>query len=106
MVKGMRREAAGRIVAARRERPFASVQDVANRARLDRHDLAVLAEAAALRGLAGHRHRARWEIAAVEKPVDDLIGSSFGKGAEGDPGYLLRKFRDDGPIGRLSSSRT
>jgi error-prone DNA polymerase len=40
---------------------------VARRAALDRHDLAVLAEAAALRGLAGHRHRARWEIAAVEK---------------------------------------
>ncbi len=36
---------------------------------MDRHDLAVLAEAAALRGLAGHRHRARWEIAAVEKPL-------------------------------------
>jgi hypothetical protein len=33
----------------------------------------VLAEAAALRGLASHRHRARWEIAAVEKPVDDLL---------------------------------
>ena len=32
----------------------------------------MLAEAAALRGLAGHRHRARWEIAAAEKPRDGL----------------------------------
>ena len=31
--------------------------DVTDRAALDRHDLTVLAEAAALRGLAGHRHR-------------------------------------------------
>ena len=67
MIKGMREDAAHRIEAARAEHPFRDVQDLARRAALDRHDLAVLAEAAALRGLAGHRHRARWEIAAVEK---------------------------------------
>jgi error-prone DNA polymerase len=72
MIKGMRENSARRIEQARMAGPFADVQDLAGRAGLDRHDLAVLAEAAALRGLAGHRHRARWEIAAVEKPVDDL----------------------------------
>jgi error-prone DNA polymerase len=72
MVKGMRSEAARRIEQARGERIFHHVQDLATRAGLDRHDLAVLAEAAALRGLAGHRHRARWEIAAVEKPAAGL----------------------------------
>ncbi len=76
MVKGMRRESALRIERARAEQPFSNVQDLASRAALDRHDLAVLAEAATLRGLAGHRHRARWEIAAVEKPVDDLLRRS------------------------------
>ena len=76
MLKGMRKDSALRLEQARREQPFSCVQDLANRASLDRHDLAVLAEAAALRGLAGHRHRARWEIAAVEKPVDDLLRSS------------------------------
>ena len=73
MIKGMREESARRLVQARRERAFSDIQDLTSRAALDRHDLAVLAEAAALRGLAGHRHRARWEIAAVEKPVDDLL---------------------------------
>jgi len=73
MVKGMREASAGRIEQARGAQAFRDAQDLATRARLDRHDLAVLAEAAALRGLAGHRHRARWEIAAVEKPVDDLL---------------------------------
>ena len=65
MVKGMREDSAQRLQQARRdEKPFSDVQDLTTRAVLDRHDLAVLAEAAALRGLAGHRHRARWEIAA------------------------------------------
>jgi error-prone DNA polymerase len=76
MVKGMREDAARRIETARAERPFRDAQDLADRAGLDRHDLAVLAEAAALRGLAGHRHRARWAIAAVEKPVDDLLNAT------------------------------
>ena len=68
-VKGMRKAAAERAVAARERQVFRDVQDLAARAALDRHDLAVLAEAAALRGLAGHRHRSRWEVAAVESPA-------------------------------------
>ncbi|MFC1695151.1 error-prone DNA polymerase [Pseudomonadota bacterium] len=72
MVKGMREKSARRMEQARGERAFRDVQDLTNRAGLDRHDLAVLAEAAALRGLAGHRHRARWEIAAVEKSVEGI----------------------------------
>jgi error-prone DNA polymerase len=74
MVKGMREDSARRIEEARSTRPFSTMQELSDRAALDRRDLAVLAEAAALRGLAGHRHRARWEVAAVEKPVDDLWG--------------------------------
>ena len=70
------------------KQPFRSAQDLAARASLDRHDLAVLAEAAALRGLAGHRHRARWEIAAVEKPVNDLLKPAAK--SEPDPFYSIR----------------
>ncbi len=69
LIKGMREASAQRIVAARQRGRFRDAQDLATRAALDRHDLAVLAEAAALRGLAGHRHRARWDVAAVEKPA-------------------------------------
>ena len=72
MVKGMREDSARRLEQARSEIAFTGVQDLTTRAALDRHDLAVLAEAAALRGLAGHRHRARWEIAATEKPRGGL----------------------------------
>jgi error-prone DNA polymerase len=72
MIKGMRENSAHHIELARDEKPFTDVQDITTRAGLDRHDLAVLAEAAALRSLAGHRHRARWEVAASEKPVGGL----------------------------------
>jgi error-prone DNA polymerase len=66
MIKGMREATAKRLVNTRREAGFTQLQEMATRAALDRHDLAVLAESGALRGLAGHRHRARWEVAAVE----------------------------------------
>jgi error-prone DNA polymerase len=72
LVKGMREDSAGRLEQVRAQRPFTDVQDLAARAGFDRRDLAVLAEAAALRGLAGHRHRARWEIAATGKPMGGL----------------------------------
>jgi len=88
MVKGMREKPARRLEQARDERPFADVHDLARRAALDRHDLAVLAEAAALRGLAGHRHRARWEVAAVEKPG----GQSKAPGQSGLALYSDPKF--------------
>lgn len=65
-VRGLKADAAQRIVHARAESDFRDVEDLAHRARLDRGDLGLLAEAGALRGLAGHRHRARWAVAGVE----------------------------------------
>jgi error-prone DNA polymerase len=60
---------AERLVAARRERVFSDAEDLARRAGLDRRDLGALARAGALRGLAGHRHRAAWAVAGIEAPV-------------------------------------
>jgi error-prone DNA polymerase len=65
-VRGLSEKAAMAIIEARRQSPFRDVQDLAERAALDRGALARLAEADALRGLAGHRHRARWQVAGVE----------------------------------------
>ena len=73
LVKGLGQQAAERISQARNNKPFTAVQDMCTRAQLDRRELAVLAEAAALRGIAGHRHRARWEVAATEKQAEDLL---------------------------------
>jgi error-prone DNA polymerase len=73
LVKGLGQQAANRITTARDSKPFTSAQDLCTRAQLNRRELAVLAEAAALRGIAGHRHRARWEVAAIEKQPADLL---------------------------------
>jgi error-prone DNA polymerase len=69
MVKGFSQAGAERIVGARRERPFATVEDLARRARLDARDLKSLAAAGALKALADHRRRAYWDVAGVETPT-------------------------------------
>ncbi len=74
MVRGCSEATALRLVAARRQRPFTDIADLCVRADLDRRHQELLADAAALRGLAGHRHRARWAVAGVE-PQLPLFGS-------------------------------
>jgi DNA-directed DNA polymerase III PolC len=69
LVKSLSRPGADRIVEARQRRPFESVQDLGERAELDRTDLEALAAAGALTELSGNRHMAFWEVAGTEKPV-------------------------------------
>ncbi|MCD5995785.1 error-prone DNA polymerase [Pseudomonas sp. CDFA 602] len=75
MVRGFREEDALRIEAARSTRMFVDATDLTLRAGLDNRAAEALADSGALRGLIGHRHRARWEVAGVEpqRPLfDDL----------------------------------
>jgi error-prone DNA polymerase len=65
-VRGLSAEAAGRLVQARRDGRFGGVAELARRAALSRRDLAALARAGALAGVAGHRHRAAWDALGVE----------------------------------------
>jgi error-prone DNA polymerase len=67
MVKGLKEESAQRIVQARAQAPFASTEDLARRARLDKGDLAALAAADALASLAGHRREALWATLGVDE---------------------------------------
>jgi len=80
-VRGLPAAAAERIVAARRTRcverddprfAFDSVEDLARQARLDARALNALAQADALRALAGHRAQAHWEAAAI-RPMPKLL---------------------------------
>ncbi len=73
-IAGLAQDAAERLVQARRQKPFADVADLAERAGLDRKALAQLAEANALRGLAGHRNRARWSAGGVEATLPLFAG--------------------------------
>src|SRR5208283_5925183 len=67
LVKGLSQAAGERLVAARGGQPFAGVDDLARRARLNAHDMQALAAAGALAGLSGHRRRALWDVAGVER---------------------------------------
>jgi error-prone DNA polymerase len=69
MVKGLSRDGADRLVAARGRAAFTSVEDLARRARLSRRDMEALADAGALAGLAGNRHQARWQVLGAEPPL-------------------------------------
>ncbi|MDB5811953.1 MAG: polymerase alpha subunit [Betaproteobacteria bacterium] len=74
-VIGFAQKTAGRLIAARTQRTFDSVDDLARRAQLDARDLKLLASANALSGFAGHRRMARWLVAGVE-PTTPLLESA------------------------------
>ena len=64
-VRGLPRAVGEAILSARRLAPFASLEDLARRARLSRAWLARLAEAGALRSLESRRRSALWKTLAV-----------------------------------------
>lgn len=65
-LSGFREDAAQRIVAARAQAAFTSVEDLARRAGLDALALRLLADADALSALAGHRRESAWAVAGVD----------------------------------------
>ncbi|HEV7608151.1 MAG TPA: error-prone DNA polymerase [Steroidobacteraceae bacterium] len=69
MVKSLGEEAAERIVSARADLMFASVQDLTLRANLVRRELEALADAGALRQLSGNRHLTFWQVAGSEQEL-------------------------------------
>ena len=71
IIRGFRQADAQRIETAR---PFACVEDLILRAGLDARARERLADAGALHGLAGHRHRARWAVAGVEPQLPLFAG--------------------------------
>ncbi|MHB8476731.1 MAG: error-prone DNA polymerase [Steroidobacteraceae bacterium] len=90
LVKHLSSEGAARLRAARAARAFGSIADLAERAKLDRRDLEALAAADALAGLAGHRHRAVWQVSGVERALPLLPAATVLE--EGIP--LLRAPRE------------
>ncbi|MEO6365567.1 MAG: error-prone DNA polymerase [Luteimonas sp.] len=74
-IRGLSQPAADAILAAREACAFHSVADLCLRASLDQRSRDALAEAGALRRLAGHRHDARWIVAGIERQRPLLPGS-------------------------------
>jgi len=71
-VRGVRAPALQSMIAARGERPFASLSDFLRRTRFSAAERRVLAGAGALNGLAGHRRSALWRVEAFHGG-DDLF---------------------------------
>src|SRR5580698_4292466 len=89
LVKSLSEAGALRLVEARKVRPFSSVQELAERAALDRGDLEALAAAGAFAALSGNRHLAFWEVAGTERPLPlGLTSTATADAREGHP--LLR----------------
>jgi error-prone DNA polymerase len=92
LVNGFDRASAERLASMRMQAPFTSIDDLVVRARLDAKARALLADAGALKALAGHRHRARWAIAGVETQLPLLAGIGV---AESAPSLPRPSARDD-----------
>jgi len=78
-VQGLHSETARRIEAARGERPFAHVADLARRAELSRAELLTLAELGALASIdpdACSRRAALWQVAALERDHRSLFAGA------------------------------
>jgi error-prone DNA polymerase len=90
LVKHLSREGASRLLAARAAGAFTHIADLAERAALDRRDLEALAASDALAELAGHRHRAVWQVSGVESVLPLLPADTVAP--EGIP--LLRAPRE------------
>jgi error-prone DNA polymerase len=74
LVSGLSQAGVERILAARAQQPFESVEDLALRAELGRRDLDALAAADALASLAGHRRQQVWAASALQ-PAPALLRS-------------------------------
>ncbi|MEO5962296.1 MAG: error-prone DNA polymerase [Thermomonas sp.] len=78
LITGFRNDVADAIAQARQAMPFIDVTDITRRTGLDRRQQGLLADAGALKGLVGHRHRARWALSGVERslPLFDAIAET------------------------------
>jgi error-prone DNA polymerase len=79
MVAGLGEAVAGRIAGARAAGPFASVEELARRAALERRDLRCLAAGGALAALAGHRRQSHWAVAGLRPGAGILREAPLGE---------------------------
>lgn len=72
LITGFRQASAERIVEARQQEVFTGADDLARRARLELHEMKLLAAADALTSLSGHRRQQVWDAAALRQ-VPELL---------------------------------
>ncbi len=80
MVKGLSENGVENIVRRRSDGRYRNVQDLTQRTQLNKADLEALAAANALVNIAGHRHKAYWEVSGVEPAMAILPSPQFNEG--------------------------
>jgi error-prone DNA polymerase len=65
-IRGLSEDTANRITQARARAAFRDIPDLCQRAGLNKREQTLLAEAGALKPLAGHRNDVRWQVAGIE----------------------------------------
>jgi error-prone DNA polymerase len=98
-ISGLKAESAISIIESRKEKTFYSIEDLAQRAKLGKADLACLARADALSALAGHRREALWSTLAQD------AASSLGleKRRETAPAGLVAPTEGENVVGDYAS---
>jgi error-prone DNA polymerase len=74
MITGFSLEGAACLTTARAQKPFDSVEELASRSGIDPRDLKWLAAAGALSSLTGHRRKAYWDVAGIERRTPLAMG--------------------------------
>ncbi len=77
LVRGLSRDSAERIVAARRARPFGSIDDLVERARIKKNELEALADAGAFESLLACRREALWRLRAPRQDEGLFEGTTI-----------------------------
>ena len=62
-------EDTGKIIVAKRTKPYRSIQDFVEKTGIGMRELVALGTAGTLKSLAGHRHKVCWAVAGVEEPT-------------------------------------
>ena len=70
---GFQEDAAKRLLHARADKPFDSVEDLSRRAVLDDSMMQLLSQGDALAPLTGHRHQAAWATAGVDTRASPML---------------------------------
>jgi error-prone DNA polymerase len=89
MVRGLANAHAARIVAARAEAPFASVEDVARRSAVPAAMLETLADADAFACLGLSRRQALWQVRGLRDAPLPLFAAADLREAKGEPAVML-----------------
>ncbi|MSU50262.1 MAG: DNA polymerase III subunit alpha [Opitutus sp.] len=107
-VKGLRESTARAMLAARKEKPFASLDDFLRRTNFNPTERRALAAVGALNGLASHRRAALWQVEAAWSEDESLLRHFAGDAEQRTAGgpLTVEKIPENPPSSRFGEGRS